>query len=92
MKCPKCNLFMERKAGSLKDAAIGAGIGVVLLGPIGLAGALFGLGEQYRCPKCGYTKKTGQTANAHSQIGKTLTQEGVNQFKAGYNSAKNNDD
>lgn len=89
MFCPECHRLMEKKAINIGKAITGAVVGAVMLGPVGLAGGLFGLGVYYQCPDCGKKIEEKQTQNAHAQVGKTLTQEGIRQFKAGYNSAFN---
>lgn len=94
MRCEDCNVEMTEKRVDGKGAAIGAAVGAFLLGPVGLLGgaALGARGKHWVCPNCGKKIDSADSARARGQLAGNLAKEGVRQFKAGYNAAKDSYD
>lgn len=96
-KCPNCGCTSYTEYNdNLRNGVIAGAVGAFLLGPVGLLAAGLAGGSQGRkSNKCGKKvayELSAESKKARGQLASNLTKTGVNQFKAGYNAAKNDYD
>lgn len=98
-KCPRCGCSSYTEYDNqVRNGIIGAAVGAVLLGPVGLLGAGFGMGSNStgkKCTQCG-KKVPNELSAAEKQgranAGKAFAGIAQKQFKEGYQRGYSDDD